>query len=86
MDKEFTVEDRRRLAELLKVHPATLYQALTGKGAGFSPAKCVQIERDSRGELRRWHLRPNDWWLIWPEIIDADGAPKAPAQPEPNGA
>lgn len=75
MSKSLTPEDRRRLADKLGVHPATLYQAMTGKGAGFSPAECVRIERDSGKELRRWDLRPNDWHLIWPELIAAPDAP-----------
>lgn len=25
--------------------------------------------------VRRWDLRPNDWHLIWPELIGTDGAP-----------
>ncbi len=28
----------------------------------------------------RWDLRPNDWHLIWPELIGTDGAPKIPTQ------
>lgn len=76
MTNDFTAEDRRRLADLVGVHRATLYQALTGKGAGFSPAECVRIERSSNRELRRWDLRPKDWHLIWPELIGVDGAPE----------
>jgi len=76
MSTSLPPEERRRLAEKVGVNPASLYQALTGKGAGFSPAECVRIERDSEFELRRWDLRPNDWHLIWPELIGTKGAPK----------
>lgn len=41
-----------------------------------SPALCVAIERESDQKVRRWDLRPNDWHLIWPELIGARGAPK----------
>lgn len=75
MHKLPSPEERRRLAELVGVNPATLYQAMTARGAGFSPAECVRIERDSGYSLRRWDLRPKDWHLIWPELIDAEGAP-----------
>lgn len=78
MSKSLTPEERRRLAEKVGVNPATLYQAVTGKGAGFSPAECVRIERETGNELRRWDLRPNDWHLIWPELIDAEDAPSTP--------
>jgi DNA-binding transcriptional regulator YdaS (Cro superfamily) len=74
--KVLSPEDRRRIAEKVHVNPATLYQALTSKGAGFSPAECVRIEHDSELELRRWDLRPKDWHLIWPELIGMEGAPQ----------
>jgi DNA-binding transcriptional regulator YdaS (Cro superfamily) len=78
MSKVLTPEDRRRIAEAVGVNPATLYQAITAKGAGFAPAECVRIERESGRELRRWDLRPKDWDLIWPELIGAEGAPPLP--------
>lgn len=40
-----------------------------------SPVNCVAIERATSGNVRRWDLRPDDWHLIWPELIGADGAP-----------
>lgn len=42
--------------------------------------RCHEIERATG--VRRWHLRPDDWHRIWPELIGADGAPAVPA-PEP---
>lgn len=36
---------------------------------------CTQIEIASDGAVRRWHLRPDDWHRIWPELIRADGSP-----------
>lgn len=36
------------------------------------------IERATNGRLPRWCLRPDDWHLIWPELIGAPGAPPAP--------
>ena len=37
----------------------------------------AEIER--AGVMPRWHLRPDDWHRIWPELIGADGAPPVPA-------
>jgi DNA-binding transcriptional regulator YdaS (Cro superfamily) len=82
MAKQLTPEHRRRLAAKAGVHEASLYQAMTGKGRGFSPAECVRIERDTDFELRRWDLRPKDWHLNWPELIGTDGAPDVPQQQE----
>lgn len=42
--------------------------------------RCVEIETATNGSVRRWHLRPNDWHRIWPELIGADGAPAPQAQ------
>lgn len=78
MSKVLTPEDRQRLAKKAGVDPASLYQAMTGKGYGFKPAKCVAIERDTEGELRRWDLRPKDWHENWPELIGTEGAPPVP--------
>jgi DNA-binding transcriptional regulator YdaS (Cro superfamily) len=39
--------------------------------------------------VMRWHLRPNDWWLIWPDLRDHPDAPPLPApaaRPESIGA
>jgi DNA-binding transcriptional regulator YdaS (Cro superfamily) len=41
-----------------------------------SPENCVSIERATEGAVRRWDLRPDDWHLIWPELIGAEGAPE----------
>lgn len=78
MDTEFTLQDRRRLAEMVGVDEASLYQALTARGYGFKPQKCVEIEKRTKGELRRWHLRPEDWDITWPELVGKKGAPPAP--------
>lgn len=86
MSKSLTPDDRKRLAEKTGANPATLYQSMTGKGAGYSAARCVEIERDSDLELRRWDLRPNDWHLIWPELIGHPEAPAVPQEPERQAA
>lgn len=48
--------------------------AFSGKSCG--PALAVAIERHSLGAVRRWELRRDDWHLIWPELIGAEGAPR----------
>lgn len=51
--------------------------------AGIPKDKLVilgaRIER--RLKLRRWDLCPDDWHLIWPELIGAEGAPAIDMQP-----
>jgi len=66
------------LAAALDISASYLSQ-LAAADANVSPARCVEIERATAGDVRRWHLRPDDWHLIWPELIGSKGAPKVPA-------
>lgn len=36
-----------------------------------SPENCVGLELATDGAISRKELRPDDWWLLWPEL---DGA------------
>jgi DNA-binding transcriptional regulator YdaS (Cro superfamily) len=38
--------------------------------------RCVDIERATGRKVMRWHLRPNDWHRIWPELVGTEDAPK----------
>ena len=40
------------------------------------PANCLAIEKATRGRVSRQDLRPDDYWLIWPDL-------KAPTQVKP---
>lgn len=41
--------------------------------------RCVPIEHATEGRVMRWDLRPDDWWEIWPELIERPGAPSIPS-------
>ena len=77
MDASTSPADRSRFAERYGVSEPYLYQCLTGR-KDMKPAEAVRLEQESGGNVRRWHLRTNDWHLIWPELIGADGAPPVP--------
>lgn len=40
----------------------------------------VSIERETRGEVMRWDVRPVDWEKIWPELKQHPNAPVVGAQ------
>ena len=62
------------------ISPVYLSQIAAGQDKReASPVLCVVIERASGDAVMRWDLRPDDWHLIWPELIGADGAPAVPA-------
>lgn len=37
---------------------------------------CTLFETESNGLVMRWDIRPNDWYLIWPELKKRKDAPK----------
>jgi DNA-binding transcriptional regulator YdaS (Cro superfamily) len=39
------------------------------RGDKVPPEYCVAIEVVTDGAVTRRHLRPDDWHLIWPEIV-----------------
>lgn len=53
------------------------------RNIGYGQRTCgemlaVLIENESGGAVTRRDLRPNDWWLIWPELV-TDEHPIPPA-------
>lgn len=48
-------------------------------GKLLAPATCVLVEVNSKRKVMRWDLRPDDWHLIWPELVGRKGSPT----PEP---
>lgn len=42
----------------------------------FPVERCATLETASG--IRRWDMRPDDWHLIWPELVGSPGAPKPP--------
>ena len=45
-------------------------------------ARCVAIERATAGFVTRRDLRPDDWYLIWPEMDGAQALADAQIQPQ----
>jgi DNA-binding transcriptional regulator YdaS (Cro superfamily) len=41
---------------------------------------CVVIERTTGGVVSRRELRPDDWWLIWPELVTDEHPVPTPAE------
>jgi len=62
-----------RLAALLGLSPSYLSQMATGYRA-VSPARCAAIERATNGQVTRKDLRPGDWHLIWPELVESEAS------------
>lgn len=57
--------------------------AFSGKSCGVHLAVALDLATD--GQVRRWDTRPDDWHLIWPELIGTEGAPDVLA-PAPQAA
>lgn len=70
------------VARLLDIKPPSVHEwrsrdaIPSGRMLQLAPL----IETASHGRWRRWDLRPDDWHLIWPELVGTPGAPAAPAE------
>lgn len=70
------------LAVAIGVKAPTVYQWLKGHRP-IPVERAVAIERATQQVVRRWDLRPSDWYLIWPELVGVQGAPELQAPQEP---
>lgn len=55
-------------AAALNVTPGMVSHWVSGRRP-VNPAQCVLIEQVTEGSVTRKDLRPDDWHLIWPELI-----------------
>lgn len=56
------------LAEKLVISSPYLFQIASGLRKA-SPTRAVQIEKATNGLVTRKDLRPNDFHIIWPELV-----------------
>lgn len=67
------------MARRLRVAAASVSEwRAKGIPAGRRVELAAEIQR--RVGIPRWVQRPDDWHLIWPELVGTDGAPPVPAE------
>lgn len=64
-----------QIAKEMEVSPSYLSQMVAGT-APISPARAVLFEQLLGGAVTRKDIYPNDWHLIWPELIACDPSDK----------
>lgn len=69
------------LAKLAELMGESLQTVSNWRSRGVPVLRCAKLEQVAGRKVMRWHLRPQDWHLIWPELIGAEGAPAVPAEP-----
>ena len=52
-----------------------LRNCISDRSKRIAAATCVAIESESGKRVMRWHLRRDDWHLIWPELKGRRNAP-----------
>lgn len=62
------VGGRNALARLIGVSPSYVSQLIAGDRP-IPVERCPAIERATSGAVTRRDLRPDDWHLIWPELV-----------------
>ena len=73
-----TPAERAEIAALVGMNEQYLYQCITGRKA-MKPAEAVRVESASGGRLTRALLRPNDYWLVWPDLSAPEKSDQQPA-------
>lgn len=78
-----------KLTDYLKLNPRKALAQATGVNVVYLSHLCSgyrkpsallanKIEEATGGQVTRQELRPDDYWLIWPELPRAAPAKKAP--------
>lgn len=60
-----------RLARLICVNPVLISQWRSFVRP-VPISRCVLIEKATGGKVTRKDLRPEDWQIIWPELVNND--------------
>jgi DNA-binding transcriptional regulator YdaS (Cro superfamily) len=66
------------VANRLGIKPPSVSGWIADGKNGIPEGRLIELGADIEraGLHRRWDLRPNDWHVIWPELIGTKGAPK----------
>ncbi|MDF0605384.1 YdaS family helix-turn-helix protein [Neisseriaceae bacterium TC5R-5] len=65
----------KQMADQLQLSPSYTCQLSSGQSP-LSPARAVQIEHITHGQVTRRDLFPNNWQDIWPELSPSSSIPK----------
>lgn len=66
--KEYTDQHTQiALAKAIEAAPSFVNQWVKGNRP-IPAAYCVAIERVTGGQVTRQELRPDDYWLVWPDL------------------
>ncbi len=66
--KEFTADQKPEFEKSVGSKIAYLRKAIS-INSKLSPGLCMQIEKATNGLVTRKDLRPNDFHIIWPELV-----------------
>lgn len=72
-------DERAEFAAAVDSSVGHLKNIMYGKTCAPALARSIEVESAKRGEhqtVERWHLRPKDWHVIWPELVGTKGAPR----------
>lgn len=76
------IKRRREIADAIGISDQYAYQIINGIGTA-SPALARSWHAVEPSDAL-WDLRPDDWYVIWPELVGSEGAPPVPAEAASN--
>lgn len=71
------------VAHRLNIKPPSVSGWIADGKDGIPDGRLIELGADIEraAGVKRWDLRPKDWHVIWPELIDTEGAPAIEKQP-----
>lgn len=76
---ELAAEACGGLAKVADLMGESVQTVSNWRSRGVPVLRCAQMEAVAGRAVMRWHMRPADWHLIWPELIGTEGAPAVPS-------
>lgn len=67
------------VARRVRLHPAFVSQVANGRRP-VPVDRAADFEAASDRQVRRWHMFPETWHRIWPELVGTEGAPPVTAE------
>lgn len=72
----YSLEQRREIAKKIGIGEQYAYQISSGLKIPSAALARQWNRADPKAAL--WDLRPDDWYVIWPELMKRKGAPEVP--------
>lgn len=86
--KPLSEDEVARLAVQCRTTPLYLWKMARAHRRGqylMKPLLACLLETATNQKVKRWESIPDEWHIVWPELIGSPGAPPIPVTPHISG-